>query len=62
MVVWEIWAKKTNNHSQIMAVVLIKSDSAGFFVQIFHKTMERFFSIQWVMQINLITHDIQRFI
>ncbi len=25
---------KTNNHSQIMALVLIKSDSAGFFVQI----------------------------
>ena len=31
---WKIWAKKTNNHSQIMAIVLIKSDSAGFFVQI----------------------------
>jgi hypothetical protein len=25
---------KTNNHLQIMAIVLIKSDSAGFFVQI----------------------------
>jgi len=32
---WKIWAKKTNNHSPIMAIVLIKSDSAGFFVQIY---------------------------
>jgi len=34
---WNLWktgAKKTNNHSQIMAIVLVKSDSAGFFVQI----------------------------
>jgi len=32
---WKIWAKKTNNHSQIMAIVLIKSDSAEFFIQIY---------------------------
>jgi len=31
---WKTWAKKTNNHSQIMAIALIKSDSAGFFAQV----------------------------
>jgi len=36
-----------------MAIVLIKSDSAGFFVLIFHKTMERLTPTKWVTHIKL---------
>ena len=45
---WEIWAKKTNNHSQIMAIVLIKSDSAGFFVQISSQNHGAISPTKWV--------------
>jgi hypothetical protein len=34
MKLWKIWAEKTKNRLQIMALVLIKSYSAGFSVQI----------------------------
>jgi hypothetical protein len=34
MSLWKIWAEKSKNRSQIMALVLIKSYSAGFFAQI----------------------------
>ncbi len=34
MDLWKIWAEKSKNRSQIMALVLIKSYFAGFSVQI----------------------------
>jgi hypothetical protein len=34
MDLWKIWAEKSKNRPQIMALVLIKSYSAGFSVQI----------------------------